>query len=147
MSYDPRLRNALNLIDGQVKEALKKYHSNNVQPLDAKVNNRINSQIEQTLKFYHRKNVEPLQRMVKIQRKSILTLTKQLQETQFQTGIKKLDLSKVRQNATAKEYRPLKETELKSIAYNLESEKGKSGSASDSTRTEIRNLDKQLSGY
>jgi len=135
------------LIDTQVKEALKKYHSNNIQPLDAKVNNRINYQIEQTLKFYHRKNVEPLQRMVKSQRKTILTLTKQIQETQFRTGIKKLDLSKVRQNATAKEYRPLKETELKSIEYNLESEKGKHGSASDQTRTEIRNLDKQLSGF
>ena len=147
LSYNPQLRNALNLIDTQVKEALKKYHSNNVQPLDAKVNNRINSQIEQTMKFYHRKNVEPLQRMVKSQRKSILTLTKQIQETQARTGIYKLDLSKVRQNATAKEHRPLKETELKSIAYNLESEKSKHGSASESTKTQIRDMDKRLSGF
>ncbi len=147
MSYNPQLRSALNLIDGQVKEALKVYHTNNVQPLDAKVTNRINSQIEQTMRFYHRKNVEPLQRMVKSQRKSILTLTKQIQETQARTGIYKLDLFKLRQNAQAKEYRPLKETEMKSIAYNLESEKGKHGSATQQTKTEIRDMDKRLSGF
>jgi len=56
-------------------------------------------------------------------------------------------LSKLRQNAPAKEYKPLRETEMKSIVYNLESEKGKHGSASDHTKTDIRNLDKQLSGY
>jgi len=147
MSYNPALRNAITLIDSQVKEALKAYHDQNISPLDGKLKNRINNQVEQSLKFFYRKNVEPLQRMVKSQRKSILTLSKQIQETQARTGIYKLDLSKVRQNATAKEYKPLRETELKSIAYNLESEKGKHGSASDSTKTEIRNLDKRLSGF
>jgi len=147
MSYNPQLRNAIALIDTQVKEALQAYHDKNIQPINGKVNQRINSQIEQTLRFYHRKNVEPLQRMVKSQRKTILTLTKQIQETQARTGIYKLDLSKVRQNATAKEHRPLKETELKSIAYNLESEKSKSGSANESTNTQIRDMDKRLSGF
>ena len=114
MSYNPALRNAITLIDSQVKEALKAYHDQNISPLNDKLNNRINNQVEQSLKFFYRKNVEPLNRKINSHRKTILTLQKQIQETQARTGIYKLDLSKVRENATAKEYKPLRPSGVRS---------------------------------
>jgi hypothetical protein len=59
-------------------------------------------QMQYMINTYHKRFVAPMNNTIKVQRETIQKLSKQIQETQFSTGSKSLDLTGMKQNSNAR---------------------------------------------